>query len=503
MARALLASTLWLYLLVISDASALIAKKAGSKLPTGWAYQGCYSNPDSIQVLRHQQLVSTTSTIEGCIAKCHEGGYSFGGIHKSNQCFCDNDLDDAQNEAASDNQDAESCGGNGRMTKVKALGFGNTRSSIRVRIQPQPVSVNVRALATKPPGSNTGANAVSVAPITHTAFLIRISVCGDAVDIDTSGSTVAPESECNVACPGDRQYLCGGGNRLSWYRWTGTPLYVWNYPKGPAAGRYEFLIGGVVIPLLTTSGVNGKYTFVEKFGTGPPNSTGAYELDVSRVNNPSLAWRTMTVKTDVFCSASVTLPDKAGRQINIGGWSGESTFGIRLYWPDGSPGVPGVNDWQENKNLLTLQRGRWYPSAMVMTNGSIMVIGGQTGSNGPPQPNLEVLPRPPGAGVVYLDWLERTDPNNLYPFVAVVPSGIFVAYYNEARILDERTFATIKTLPKIPGAVNNPGAGRTHRYASTPICSLHRAPRYPHLRRFQHWCCHRPGQLCLYSARSS
>ena len=317
---------------------------------------------------------------------------------------------------------------------------------------------------------------MSVAPIAHTAFLIQISVCGDAVDIDTSGSKVAPESECNVACPGDRQYVCGGGSRLSWYKWTGTPLYVWNYPTGAAAGRYELLIGGVCIPLLTTSGVNGKYTFVEKYGTGTPNSTGAYELDVSRVNNPSLAWREMHVKTDVFCSASVTLPDKAGRQINIGGWSGESTFGIRLYWPDGSPGVPGVNDWQENKNELTLQRGRWYPSAMVMTNGSIMVIGGQTGSNGPPQPNLEVLPRPPGAGVVYLDWLERTDPNNLYPFLAVVPSGIFVAYYNEARILDERTFATIKTLPKIPGAVNNPGAGRTYPLEGTAMLLPQYAP---------------------------
>ena len=101
---------------MFSDASALIAKKAGSKLPTGWAYQGCYSNVDSMVVLRHQQPVSTTSTIEACIAKCHEGGYSFGGIHKSNQCFCDNDLDDAQNEAATDDQDTESCGGNGRMS---------------------------------------------------------------------------------------------------------------------------------------------------------------------------------------------------------------------------------------------------------------------------------------------------------------------------------------------------------------------------------------------------
>lgn len=74
---------------------------------------------------------------------------------------------------------------------------------------------------------------------------------------------------------------------------------------------------------------------------------------------------------------------------------------------------------------------------------------------------------------IYLDWLQRTDPYNLYPFVTVLPiGGLFVgkvanflmrnscqrmlsAYYNEARILDQRTFQTIKILPNSPAAVNN------------------------------------------------
>lgn len=43
-----------------------------------------------------------------------------------------------------------------------------------------------------------------------------------------------------------------------------------------------------------------------------------------------------------------------------------------------------------------------------------------------------------------------------------MPSGIFIAYYNEARILDEVTFETIKTLPNIPGAVNDPSGGRNY-----------------------------------------
>lgn len=175
------------------------------------------------------------------------------------------------------------------------------------------------------------------------------------------------------------------------------------------------------------------------------------------------------LKTDVFCSAGLILPDRAGRQLNIGGWSGESTYGIRLYWPDGQPGVASVNQWQENYQEVALQAGRWYPSAMVMTNGSILVVGGETGSNGPPVPSIELLPST-GTAPIYMDWLQDTDPNNLYPFLSVLPSGgILVVYWNQARVLDPVTFETRYTLPNLPGAVNNPSGGRTYPLEGTAM----------------------------------
>ena len=231
-----------------------------------------------------------------------------------------------------------------------------------------------------------------------------------------------------------------------------------------------------MVPLITTPGVNGKYTFVEKFGTGAPNSTGAYELDLSQINNFAAAWRPMHVKTDVFCSAGLTLPDKVGRQINIGGWSGQSTFGVRLYWPDGSPGVASVNDWQENANEVALQTGRWYPSAVIMANGSVLVVGGENGSNGPPVPNLEILP-PTGGGLVSCPFLAQTDPYSLYPFLAVLPSGgIFIAYYNQAQILDEVTLLTKQMLPGIPSGVGHPEGGRTYPLEGTAVIMPLSAP---------------------------
>ena len=87
-----------------------------------------------------------------------------------------------------------------------------------------------------------------------------------------------------------------------------------------------------------------------------PNTTGAYELDLTLSHDFAHAWREMHgVKTDVFCAGSVILPDKAARQLNIGGWSLESTYGVRLYTPDGSDGVNGTNDWEDNVNLIRLQ----------------------------------------------------------------------------------------------------------------------------------------------------
>lgn len=261
---------------------------------------------------------------------------------------------------------------------------------------------------------------------------------------------------------------------MSTYLWNGTKN-VWHQPDN--IGRYEFFVPGVVVPLLVTLGINNKVTFLEKWGTGFPNTTGAYELDLSLSSNFSAMWREMHVQTDVFCSGSIILPDKGGRVINVGGWSPDSTYGIRFYTPDSSPGVNGTNDWEENFHELELQTERWYPTISMLPNGSILVIGGEVGSNSAPQANLEILPKPDGGGLVHLDWLERTDPWNLYPFVVVLPSGnLFVAYYNEARITNAVTFDTVKELPNIPGAVNNFLGGRTYPLEGAAVIFPMKAP---------------------------
>jgi hypothetical protein len=114
-----------------------------------------------------------------------------------------------------------------------------------------------------------------------------------------------------------------------------------------------------------------------------------------------------------------------------------------------------------------------------MANGSILVVGGEVGSNGAPEPSLEILPKPANTGDtwMFLDYLNRTDPNNLYPFLHVLPSkNIFIGYYNEARILSQSTLETLKVLPDMPGSVTSPLAGRTYPMEGTAVMLPQHAP---------------------------
>ncbi|KAJ7054494.1 glyoxal oxidase N-terminus-domain-containing protein [Mycena amicta] len=407
-------------------------------LPEPWAYVGCFIDGANGRVLA-LEIDNANTTMESCVASCDAQNFTIAGGEFS--VVCGNEL--IEGAAPAPETDCNmACGGN----STQACGAGN-----RLSIYSTTPNITIIPIPTAQNGSLPGAwvyqgcleeaNNERIFPWeidfisnnSATTCLTQCSdfgftaggmefVCGDVSDVEKSGFGLLDAAECPIPCSGDPTHLCGGAF-------------------------------SVVVPLIATLGINNKVTFLEKGGTSEfLNSTGAYELDLSLVDNFNLTWREMHVKSDVFCSGSLILPDKAGRQLNVGGWSLDSTEGVRLYTPDGTPGVNGTNDWQENFQTLHLQRQRWYPTAAVLPNGTVLVIGGETGSNGPPQPNLEILPRPVGGDtVVPLDWLNRTNPFNLYPFVHVLPSGdLFVVYYNEARTLDAGTFDTIQTLPNLP-----------------------------------------------------
>lgn len=407
-----------------------------------WKYQGCYAEPSAGRALTYQNPDNKTLTVESCIAMCTAGGYTIAGMEYGVQCFCDIYLHNSP-ALVSDSQCNMNCGGSsgemcGAGSRLSLYSNGTTSNYTTPTIDKAPYQNwtyqgcltdidGARSLPYKMvfQGTNNNTNCLSLcSTYGYNAGGTEYGqecYCGDVTDVQNAGATIRPDSECSTVCAGDQGgnggHFCGGGSRLSYYAWTGKPLYQWTFATGNDGGKYEYLNSGPVIPLVTQPARNGKVTYLEKFGTSPANNaTGAYEFDISLQDAGNATykqiWREMHVKSDIFCSASITLPDRAGRQINVGGWANDATYGIRLYWPDGSPGVAGKNDWQENVDEVSLLNGRWYPTAMMMANGSILVMGGEQGSNGAAVPTLELLPSPSGE-VIYCDYLARTDPNNL------------------------------------------------------------------------------------------
>ncbi|KAJ7635293.1 galactose oxidase [Roridomyces roridus] len=468
-------------------------------LPEPWAYLGCFVDGAHGRVLPNE-IDNTTMTVEMCVDICTGTNFSISGLEFGVQCFCGNALIEGAVVAPDPNDCNQACGGNA----TQACGAGNRLSvystTPNVTIFPVPTVQNdslpgsfvYQGCLPEPPNArvfpweliltnNNSATAClgQCAAFGFTAAGMEFGsqcFCGDVTDVTAANVTIQPDDQCDNFCSGDPIHVCGGENRLTYYAWEG-PTHVWNKPE--VTGRYEFFVPGVVVPLIATLGINGKVAFLEKVPSQFQNSTGAYELDLSLVDQFDLAWREMHVSSDVFCSGSVILPDKGARILNVGGWSLDSTKGVRLYTPDGSAGVNGTNEWEENFSELHLQKQRWYPSAAVLPNGTVFVIGGETGANASPEPSAEILPTPEGGGdtTVFLDWLNRTDPNNLYPFVFALPSGnLFIGYYNEARIIDAGTFDTIIQFPNIPGAVNDFTCGRTYPMEGAAVIFPQHAP---------------------------
>ncbi|KAJ3215671.1 hypothetical protein HDU67_000139 [Dinochytrium kinnereticum] len=228
---------------------------------------------------------------------------------------------------------------------------------------------------------------------------------------------------------------------------TGSP------PKN--SGRFEYLFTGPVVPSLTALTKTNKVIFLEKFpflfSGSAVNTTHAYEFDYS-IKDPKRAFYEMNVKTDIICSASAMIPDQWGRMLNVGGNIGAALTGIRVYRPTGRAGVNSTTDWNENPKKLKMQEPRWYPSIVMLRNGSHAVIGGSPNPDTIGQTaSVEIVPYN-GVGPIPLQILEETYNKNLYPIVHALPSGkIVIVADNRAVLLDSDTFEQTRELKRVPG----------------------------------------------------
>ncbi|KAJ3287500.1 hypothetical protein HDU76_007817 [Blyttiomyces sp. JEL0837] len=442
-------------------------------------------------------------TNEYCATQCLAKGYNISGTEFGQECYCGNDIRNGGGKALAETDcnsvcggDAtEKCGGGNRLSVYSSIAPANIvvwpAPTLKTTGLPTGWSYTGCYMDNLPDANGNQQRTLEWQLIAQGVMTVELCInhcarfgykragleygsecyCDDELK---NGGTLATngDADCKaVPCDGNPGEYCGAGGRLEVYS-SATPITTFTTLPNP--GRYEYFIGGLMVPLLSGLTTKNKVVLLERLAGGEANSTHAYELDYS-TNDYRTAFREMHVTTDIFCSAGLMLPDAPGRILNIGGWADVSLEGVRLYSPTGSAGVNGTTDWEESVGSLHLQVPRWYPTGLQLLNGSIAVIGGETNSNGANQPNVEILPAT-GTAPINLQILVDTNPFNLYPHAFTLPSGkVFLAANDRAEVLDPNTWATLIKLPKVPGgAFSTTGdldgtGGRTYPVSGTAV----------------------------------
>jgi hypothetical protein len=241
--------------------------------------------------MANQQTDSAQMTIESCITLCENLGYVVAGTEYTTQCFCDNVLRNGVTLAPESDCNMP-CGGN----SAEVCGAGDRLtvwSKGNLTVVPIPV---IEKTDLPQNWSYVGClldGVTSNRPLPYKLVHSNNSVgncieqcqkygfpaagveygeecyCGDYSDVVATGPTIQLDTDCSMPCAGNASALCGSGGRLQTYFWNSTTaLNGWKYPAEVDAGAYKYFMGGVVVPLMTTYNVNGKVTFLEKFGTG-------------------------------------------------------------------------------------------------------------------------------------------------------------------------------------------------------------------------------------------
>ncbi|PIL37695.1 hypothetical protein GSI_01389 [Ganoderma sinense ZZ0214-1] len=169
----------------------------------------------------------------------------------------------------------------------------------------------------------------------------------------------------------------------------------------------------------------------------------------------------LDVATNSFCAGGAFLSN--GTMASIGGdelgFPGNPAIkpgnqAIRLFAPCASPTGDGCTVF-EDPNLILLEK-RWYPSAIRIFDGSLIIVGGMhvesTFNNIDPENSIEFFPRKEQT-VRPSPFLVRSLPANLFPRLFALPDGKVFMIANDQSIIYDVETGTETPLPDIPNGV--------------------------------------------------
>ncbi|KAF9102525.1 hypothetical protein BGX29_004506 [Mortierella sp. GBA35] len=201
-------------------------------------------------------------------------------------------------------------------------------------------------------------------------------------------------------------------------------------------------------------------TFAKAQGTSQNGNNGEHFAWSTEFSATDGQWRSLDVKSNMFCSAGGYLPD--GTIVSVAGGQPSDEVqqgydGIRLYKP-----CNGIQcDWKQDFNVH-LQEKRWYPTVESLANGDLVILGGSNhaasiNNERVNVPNFETFPPLPGPKkTIDFPFLVETLPHNLYPIVHLLSDkNLFILANTQAIIFSTSTWKIIKRLPDIPGPPRN------------------------------------------------
>ncbi|KAF9449121.1 copper radical oxidase [Macrolepiota fuliginosa MF-IS2] len=165
--------------------------------------------------------------------------------------------------------------------------------------------------------------------------------------------------------------------------------------------------------------------------------------------------------TNSFCAAGGYLSN--GTMVSVGGMAAENTealdgrMGLRILEPCEDPDAVGCVVYDDPEHMHLVET-RWYPSAMRLFDGSLMVSGGMHEAtpfyNTDPVNNYEFFPSKDGGVPRPSEVLARAGPASMFPRTIGLPDGkVWIGVGNQTVIYDVEKNTEMR-LPEVPNGVH-------------------------------------------------
>ncbi|KAF6830782.1 copper radical oxidase (WSC domain-containing protein) [Colletotrichum plurivorum] len=276
-------------------------------LPSGWSYQGCFTDTPSNRVLSGTSWSPSGSGADGltqekCIQYCESKGYGMAGVEWGKECFCGYALDAAALKSPESEcskkctgNDNEVCGEGGRInvftngdtgpTVLAASGGFNSIGCYSDHPSARTLTYRMSLTGKVKVSDCTSACASEGFPYAGLEFGEEC-FCGTSIQ---NGGAPTSDKKCNMACTADKTQFCGGAQAIN--------IYLSSVPMGgPSIIPDGWTSKGCHTDSASTRALSFKVHDFEKFSAAQC---------VSKCAGLKYPWAGLEYGSECFCGNSI------------------------------------------------------------------------------------------------------------------------------------------------------------------------------------------------------